>query len=322
LWRALLRLALVDPTLIGCPIDLLRTDRLPESFSVTDACTGVGGGAWTSPSPSYAPTHDLSHWLVLRWSPQELQVIQNRLLPLNTVTTDELHTLDQHLQQYLVEGASSAMFSAPRATINVLEFATVVFFVLVAAPFLKGLVVSLGADNMATLCWMVKHRSSSGAADTLLKLLSLTCTIYNIKIVVHHVKGSVNYLSDWLSRVSGIETCDYHSLLQSNDLASDESFLPMLETHIRVDRSANRRSVARLILSHALLCTTTMSTDTILRLISALRHFQHIDWGHDPRVSRVLSSFQNLLDRGHPAPSIPLNITDAMAASVRWDNLP
>jgi len=231
LWRALLRLALVDPTLIGCPIDLLRTDRLPESFSVTDACTGVGGGAWTSPSPSYAPTHDLSHWLVLRWSPQELQVIQNRLLPLNTVTTDELHTLDQHLQQYLVEGASSAMFSAPRATINVLEFATVVFFVLVAAPFLKGLVVSLGADNMATLCWMVKHRSSSGAADTLLKLLSLTCTIYSIKIVVHHVKGSVNYLSDWLSRVSGIETCDHHSLLQSTDLASDATFLHVRDTH-------------------------------------------------------------------------------------------
>jgi hypothetical protein len=64
-----------------------------------------------------------------------------------------------------------------------------VYTLVMFAPLLRNCVVDFGAVNTATLCWLVRNRSSPGAADALLKFLSLTCTIYNIKLVVHHVAG-------------------------------------------------------------------------------------------------------------------------------------
>jgi hypothetical protein len=45
MWRALIRVALDNPAILGSPIDLLRSDRVPDFYAVTDACTRTGGGA-------------------------------------------------------------------------------------------------------------------------------------------------------------------------------------------------------------------------------------------------------------------------------------
>ena len=206
-WRALTRVALVYPYILGCPIDLLRTTRSPDWFIVSDACTSTGGGAWLSRQPVWLPGNE-NMWIIMRWTPAEVAAIAARLLCYRTPTDEEWQEVEPSLAHFEIQEEVKTPRIARAVTINVLEFTQAVYTILVHAPILRGCVVDFGVDNTATMCWLVRNRSSPGAADTLLKLLSLTCTIYKIKLVVHHVRGVVNVLSDWMSRVLGAEFAD------------------------------------------------------------------------------------------------------------------
>ena len=189
LWRSLIRVALVEPSVLGCPIELLRSDRLPDFFTVTDACTAVGGGAWFASTPQWTPGLE-HHWLTIRWTPAERVLIRKRLLPfIRPDVTGDWDTVYHAFDHYKVGGGHGIPRPADPLSINILEFTVVVFLIMVCAPSLRGKVLSIGSDNTATLCWLVRNRATCETADNLLKFLALTCTIYHIRLVVNHVRG-------------------------------------------------------------------------------------------------------------------------------------
>ena len=157
MWRALIRVALVEPSILGCPIDLLRSDRLPDFFTVTDASTTTGGGAWLATTPHWVPGR-VDHWMTLRWTRREKNLIQQRLLPLvkpklTKIRLEDWEKVSQAYDHYKIPGSNTASVPQQSLTINILEFATVVFLIMSYAPLLRGSVLSIGSDNTATLCW-------------------------------------------------------------------------------------------------------------------------------------------------------------------------
>ena len=109
-------------------------------------------------------------WFIIRWTALEKIAIAARLIAEGQPDDDQWVFVEKALQSYTLPGSTTIPRPCPKLTINVLEFAVAVFMIMLAAPILAGKVVSLGADNTAALCWLVKNESSSGAADTLLKL--------------------------------------------------------------------------------------------------------------------------------------------------------
>ncbi len=314
-WRALLRTALEDPHLVGCPLELLRTRRLPECYIINDACTGIGAGGWISSGPTWIPQESYL-WFVLRWTPAEVEAIAARLLPCGQPDDDQWVVVERSLQFYTIPDAGVVANPCPKITINVLEFAIAVFMIMMVAPLLAGQVVSISGDNTAALCWLIKNKSSSGSADTLLKLLSLTCVIYNIRLVAHHTRGIHNFLADWQSRVLGIESCDPPEAVA---LVSQQSTAEFFQ-HIHDVDPTDRRSVCRRLLSFALINADTPSVDTIVRMMVCLRAAPEVNMVANKDVPRVMDAFQRLVDLdAHPATGIPGTIQDAVVAARDWD---
>ena len=319
-WRAIMRVALDNPSLLACPIDLLRTDRAPTWFIVTDASTGTGGGAWISASPTWNDDPS-ALWFGLRWTITEQAAIAARLSHYGEPTADEWSTIEPFFQEFKIAGDHTAPTTAP-LTINVLEFAQAVFTIMAAAPKLRGSVVSFGADNTATLCWLVRNRSSPGAADILLKLLAMTCTMYNIKLVVHHVKGAVNFLSDWISRVAGAAFIDPHTFFLSLPAPASSEFLAALQKAAYPPTSHTRTSICRAILSHALSVPSDPSASDLILMISLLRHFPDVYVNPDPRIPRVLTAFQRLRNANQHPETIPhSSLEEALSAASAWDEI-
>ena len=208
-------------------------------------------------------------------------------------------------------------------TINVLEFATAVFTIVVTAPLLANTVVDIGTDNTATLCWLVRNRSSPGAADALLKLLALTCVIFNIKLVAHHIRGIFNYLPDWISRVLGADFVDPQPFrIPFPCPISSTDFIPALYCACRDARITSRRLRCRLILSHILSSSVDMPTAHIILMMRLIATRDEVDVIADDRIPRVLTSFQRLISLGCPLPTLPKTLDDALAATASWDNIP
>jgi hypothetical protein len=322
MWRALIRVALVEPSILGCPIDLLRSDRLPDFFTVTDASTTTGGGAWLATTPHWVPGR-VDHWMTLRWTRREKNLIQQRLLPLvkpklTKIRLEDWEKLSQAYDHYKIPGSNTASVPQQSLTINILEFATVVFLIMSYAPLLRGSVLSIGSDNTATLCWLVRNRASCGAADNLLKLLSLTCTIYNIRLVVHHVKGVDNQLADWISRVAGIEDSDPHESLTRVDFSNATTILRSLQDWTQSEVQPDRRQVCRTLLSMALTVSEHFSMDELLRSILLLRHLPTYPKPNEERIRIVLDAYQTLVLADNRPASIPSTISAAVEAAKEW----
>ena len=212
-WRSLARCALVYPNLFGTKLENLEFGRQPTWFVWTDASTGHGGGGWISRTGKWVPGALEQKCFALRWTSDERRNIStwlNTIPCLNTV--EDLKVLQANLHHYcsaaMVRNITMDMFlpclsgTVPSLDLNGLEFATAVFAVMWWAPMIQGCCICLGADNTATLCWLVKHKTTNVASDTLLKLLALTCAVYNIQVVTEFIPGVCNVLADWLSRVS------------------------------------------------------------------------------------------------------------------------
>ena len=322
-WRAIIRVSLDEPGLLACPIDLLRSDRTPTRFIGTDACTGVGGGAWIASTPAWTDDES-SSWFALRWTKEELDCIDRTILSIPAPTPEQWTDVAPHFQAHVRPGSAAVEIPAP-ISINVLEFATAVFAVVVSAPTLRGQVVDIGTDNTAALCWLVRHRSSAGAADALLKLLALTCAFYSIRIIAHHVRGIFNYIPDWISRVLGAEFADPHevfSALPQGHRPSHPEFVEKLHAWVSGGGSLSRRETARLLLSHILVNPVTMTTKAITSMMFLVLASDDIGPILDSRIPRVMTAFQRLVDAGAPVENIPPTLHEALAAAGLWDRTP
>jgi hypothetical protein len=327
-WRALIRIALDSPELFGCPLDNLRSDRVPDIRLCSDACTGMGGGSfWARVHPAGDIAIDRGlEYLVTRWTPDEQAAIAARL-SLRPPTTDEWLLLEAPVRSFAV--ASTAPFKYPSSplTINVLEFAQVVFSIMVYAPILRDKTIDIGVDNIAAMCWLVRNRASSGAADTLLKLLAITCVLFNIRIVAHHIRGVDNWIPDWLSRVLGIDHLDHHNWLSDVPTLSHIQLFDRLQDIADSLSPYKRLTTCRLILSYALVGDMNPPVVLLIRLIFFIHQHDH---GSEPvsptgtytraddRVSTVFSQFDRAYRLDQHPNTIPMTIDDAFAAAPSW----
>lgn len=166
-WRALLFFGLIDDShlCLSTPIYLMRC--LPEIawMLTTDASTSVGGGAWLSrfADPTFTP-HGQG---CIRWRPEELAVIESNA-----------------------------------GIINVLEYITVIYYVLCWGHLLRDSVVAVRCDNTAAVSWLSKNRSGGQlkAAYDLIQIASVFMAAQNIKLSCTHLAGILNELADHLSR--------------------------------------------------------------------------------------------------------------------------
>lgn len=182
--------------------------------------------------------------------------------------------------------------------INVLEFAIVVFALMFWAPLLRGQVVSIGTDNTACLCWLMKNKSASGIADALLKILALVCMLYDIRIVAHHVAGVINFLGDWLSRVTGIDNCDARQFLAGAQRNPQDKFIAELLAMSLPGSSFTRRDICRAILTRVMLHSDEMTLSLLVNIMVTLQRVPDIPAFPEHSVIQILDGFSIAEDRG------------------------
>jgi hypothetical protein len=93
------------------------------------------------------------------------------------------------------------MFNQMGTSINVLEYFTVVYYVILWGNLLKDKIVHVKCDNTSAVSWIMRNRTKhNNAAESLARIFSLFCLSNNITIICTHIKGVDNVLADYLSR--------------------------------------------------------------------------------------------------------------------------
>ena len=157
-WRAIILCALSDIHVIGAPIYTLCLNILPSWFIHTDASTGIGGGGFLS---------SVNKWIlfypnpifVLRWTVDELKSIQLVYERAETIVHDMNTITNDDAAKYIVNSGDyqcATKKGVRRVNINVLEFASAVYAILLWSSRLRHCVVDIGTDNTACLCWLVR----------------------------------------------------------------------------------------------------------------------------------------------------------------------
>ena len=164
-WRSLLVVSFEQPMVLAASISSVRRALQPERFMHTDASTSVGGGAYVSLSQHTAALAEFSG-APIRWTVAEIE-----------------------------------MFQRMKISINVLEYFTVVYYVMSWGELFRGMVVHVKCDNTAAVSWIMRNRAKNNiAAESLSRIFSLFCLSYNITLICTHIKGIDNTLADYLSR--------------------------------------------------------------------------------------------------------------------------
>jgi hypothetical protein len=290
-WRSLARCALIYPNLFGTKLENLEFGRLPTWFIRTDASTGHGGGGWISKSKSWVPGAQGSRCFALRWTSDELANINQWLKDIpRPSTVEDMEVLQGNLHHYCSDDTLPTSLRgldplqrSPDSNqhvdvlyplsvdINVLEFATAVFALMLWAPLIQGSCACIGADNTATLCWLVKHKTTNMASDVVLKLLALTCAVYNIQLVTEFIPGVHNVLADWLSRVSGGDRWDVAAEASELSGGTQGFFRENLHSMAKDPVAFPRRLVSRTILMRTLTVGEPVAFQTLLAMILALK---------------------------------------------------
>ena len=171
-WRAVSAASMRDPHVLAADISSVRTNLVPTVFVVGDASTSTGGGGWVGPSLAEASATSKASF---RWSTEELAVFKE------FEETHEGKPLD----------------------INVMEYFTIIFLVMLWGRDLAGQRVGIRCDNTAAVSWLQKSRASnkSPVAEAMVHAFSLYCIRMRIVLVPLHIRGIDNVLADDLSRV-------------------------------------------------------------------------------------------------------------------------
>jgi hypothetical protein len=193
-WRGVLEAGLTDPSVWESKLSrisksLSECGKKVDSKEVgvemfTDASTSVGGGFVVEELKLYG------EWV---WSPWE--------------------------REFFDQCGASAEADA---SINVLEFVTVVLAIVACRKELKGRVVRVRVDNTSAVAWLVKTKASNMLCYEWLSKLISTLAIYHIQIYPSHVRGKDNIVADALSRQLG----DMVSQLQARGATAREVLAP------------------------------------------------------------------------------------------------
>ena len=310
-WRSLARCAIIYPNLFGTKLENLEFGRRPTWFIRTDACTRAGGGGWLSSSKTWVSVNYKARCFVLRWTANELVNINKWLTTIPKLDSEEdLAMLVGNLHHYCSDGAipkfvvntdtikrssvtsegTNPDLSSPALDINVLEFATAVFAVMLWAPLIQNSCVCLGADNTATLCWLVKHKTTNIASDTILKLLAITCAIYNIQLVTEFIPGVCNVIADWLSRVSEGDQWDVAADASNLCFGSQGFFRDNLSMMACEPTRFHRRLISRTILMRSFTVREPVVFSTLLAMLLALKGEDDLSCDiHDTKLKGTLN---------------------------------
>jgi hypothetical protein len=140
-------------------------------------------------------------------------------------------------------------------SINVLEFFTAVYFVLLWGQLLRGKVVRVWCDNTSAVAWLVKMRGSSKTMASLgiVKVASLYCQLLDIVLCPSHIAGADNVDADSLSRY----------------LVQERSGLPISEGESE-SRNYDRQTACRRLLTMSVLEPERLHSQELLAVLSAL----------------------------------------------------
>ena len=188
-WRAIITMSMRDPHLMSSKISDLVLGTACDYEITTDASSTIGGGAWlTSGDQSVQQAIDgiitfdsiaVEREGFIRWSPSELAIFARG-----------------------IAGSYDSEISDP-ISINVLEFFTVMYYVMLWGPSLRGKRIRINCDNTAAISWILKSRGSnkSPVAESLIKIFVLFCISLDITLVPRHIPGRLNLKADQLSRM-------------------------------------------------------------------------------------------------------------------------
>jgi hypothetical protein len=285
-WRALVLVAFTHIELVGAPISSLRRGLPPSRFVHTDASTGVGGGGFLSAENAWSFT-TVNYVFVLRWSPDELDAI-TLLHQRAEGQPDSQMISESDLAQYMVtsdEGPASSFIAEWLAgtrpvNINVLEFASAVYALLLWAHHLCNRVVDVGTDNTACLCWLIRQKARSVAADRLLKIMAMMCSAFNIRLQAHFIRGVDNLVPDFLSRDLEWSFMDDHAAVPGFQGTSAADGL---------DPTLSHQALCRIVLHRALVSEEPIAVTELYATLNALqRTASSVDISVDPRLEYVL----------------------------------
>ena len=161
-WRSLIWVAYHVPHILGADIDSVRRNPTPTRFLRTDASSEVGGGAVASLSMG-GDAIQLGG-AQIRWTRAELEV-----------------------------------FRGMNISINVLEYFTAMFYVMVWASEFEGRVIHVECDNTAAVSWLMKSRANGGnvVANLLAKIFTLFLLRHCITLICTHLAGEKNVVADF-----------------------------------------------------------------------------------------------------------------------------
>jgi hypothetical protein len=227
-WKILSLASMKDPWLLSTDISSLRRNQVPDLFMATDASTTVGGGGWLGMS-----SNESSAFLEasIRWTIEEIAAFK--------------------VFEFKHEGK--------RVDINVLEFFTAMYMVMLWGSLLRGKVIFIQCDNTAAVSWLLKLRASnkSPIAETLVQLFSLFCIYYDITFIPSFLKGILNVKADHLSR--------YHVPIDFKDTAGS------VDTKDEMWWSGqSREAICRNLLLTSVAMPWTIRSPQILQLLKAL----------------------------------------------------
>jgi hypothetical protein len=163
-WRAIILTAYINPNIMGANISSIRRELKAEIYLRSDASSTIGGGAYISESLNGDEVHmDNS---AIRWTREELD-----------------------------------MFKQENVSINVLEYFTAIYYIMLWVSNFRGKVVHIECDNTAAVSWLLKRRTKNHpTANSLVKLFSLFCMDERIYVFSTHIAGVDNIIADVKSR--------------------------------------------------------------------------------------------------------------------------
>ena len=174
--------AFQQPHVLAASISSVRRTLCPDRFMHTDASTSVGGGAYVSATKDSEALADFKAEPI-RWTRAEM-----------------------------------LMFQQMGISINVLEYFTVVYYVMLWGDTFRNMVVHVKCDNTAAVSWIMRNRAKNNtAAESLSRIFSLFCLSHNITLICTHIKGIDNVLADYLSRDLNLAPQDMDEPLTSED---------------------------------------------------------------------------------------------------------
>ncbi len=176
-WRAISSASMRDPHVLAADISSVRLNLVPSVFIFSDASTSTGGGGWMGVSLEESSAVRKASF---RWSVDEIAAFE------------EFKTFHDRKP----------------VDINVLEYFTVMFLVMLWGPELQGQRVGIRCDNTAAVAWLQKNRASnkSPIAEAMVHAFSLYCIRLRIVLVPLHIDGVANVLADDLSRRLSVVT--------------------------------------------------------------------------------------------------------------------